>query len=217
MFIAADGHILGLIGVADVIKPEAKDSLSNLRALGLEVIMLTGDSQRTAQAVARELGVDRVMAEVLPQDKSSAVKALQDEGRVVAMAGDGINDAPALSQADVSIAMGTGSDVAMESSDVVLMRGDLDGLSGVFNLSRSTIRVIKQNLFWAFFYNATLIPVAAGILYPVFTGLGGVPGGLEFFFGESGFLNPVLAALAMAFSSVSVVSNSLRLGKLRLS
>ncbi len=216
MFVAANGQVSGIIGVADTLKPEAADTVHYLQGLGLEVIMLTGDSQRTAQAVAAELGVDRVIAEVLPQDKSSLIKSLQEEGKLVAMAGDGINDAPALTQADVSIAMGTGTDVAMESSDIVLMRGDLAGLSGVFNLSRSTIRVIKQNLFWAFFYNAALIPVAAGALYPLFKYIGGVPGGLEFFFGEVGLLNPVLAALAMAFSSVSVVSNSLRLRRMRL-
>ena len=216
MFVAAEGHLRGMIGVADTLKPEAAATVSQLKQLGLEVIMLTGDSHRTAQAVAKKLAVDRVMAEVLPQGKTSLIKALQEEGKVVAMVGDGINDSPALSQADVGIAMGTGTDVAMESADVVLMRGDLGGLVGVFILSRSTIRVIKQNLFWAFFYNAALIPVAAGMLYPLFTNIGGVPLSLEFFFGEQGFLNPVLAALAMAFSSVSVVSNSLRLRRLRL-
>ena len=216
MFVAAAGRVAGIIAVADTLKPEAADAVASLQHIGLEVIVLTGDNLQTARAVAGSLGIDRVVAEVLPQQKSSQVKALQDEGRLVAMVGDGINDAPALSQADVSIAMGTGTDVAMESSDVVLMRGNLNSLAGVFDLSRGTIRVIKQNLFWAFFYNAALVPVAMGVLYPLFNSIGGVPGGLEFFFGEIGLLNPVLAALAMAFSSVSVVTNSLRLRRLRL-
>ena len=216
MFVAAAGRVVGIIAVADTLKPEAANAVASLQQFGLEVIILTGDNLQTARAVASSLGIDRVVAEVLPQQKSSQVKALQDEGRLVAMVGDGINDAPALSQADVSIAMGTGTDVAMESSDVVLMRGNLGSLAGVFDLSRGTIRVIKQNLFWAFFYNAALVPVAMGVLYPLFNSIGGVPGGLEFFFGEIGLLNPVLAALAMAFSSVSVVTNSLRLRRLRL-
>jgi len=193
------------------VKPEASEGLAKLRDMGLEVVMLTGDNALTAHAIARQLGVDRVEAEVLPQDKAAVIKRLQAEGRVVAMVGDGINDAPALVQADVGLAMGGGTDVAMESADITLMRGDVNGVATALELSRLTIRTIKQNLFWAFFYNVMLIPVAAGVLYPVFQGIGGVPGSLEFFFGTQGFLNPVLAALAMAFSSVTVVTNSLRL------
>jgi Cu+-exporting ATPase len=178
--------------------------------------MLTGDNRRTAEAIAAQLGVDRVEAEVLPQDKVEVIRKLQAEGKTVAMVGDGINDAPALVQADVGIAMGTGTDVAMESADITLMRGEVQGVITAFKLSRQTIRTIRQNLFWAFFYNVLLIPVAAGALYPLFQALGGVPAGLVFFFGEQGFLNPVLAALAMAFSSVTVVSNSLRLRQSRV-
>ena len=216
ILVASDGKVLGAIAVADTLKPEAVEVVSRLQNMGLEVVMLSGDTQRTAEAIARELGVDRVVAQVLPQEKAAVVKDLQGQGRIVAMVGDGINDAPALAQADVGIAMGTGTDVAMETADVTLMRGDLGGVLTVFELSRRTIRTIKQNLFWAFFYNAALIPVAAGVLYPVFDNLGGVPSGLQFFFGDLGFLNPVLAAMAMAFSSVTVVSNSLRLRRLKL-
>ena len=216
-YVAAGGKALGIIALADTLKPEAPQVVAQLREMGLEVIMLTGDNRRTAEAVGRLLGVDRVVAQVLPQDKTDVVRDLQREGKVVAVVGDGINDAPALAQADVGIAMGTGTDVAMESADITLMRGDLNGLLTAFQLSRSTIRTIKQNLFWAFFYNVALVPVAAGVLYPLFKEVGGVPSGLEFFFGEQGFLNPVLAALAMAFSSVTVVSNSLRLRRLKLS
>ena len=216
MFVASDGVVIGAIAVADVLKQEAPEVVSRLHDMGMEVIMLTGDSQRTAEAVASRLAVDRVIAQVLPQNKADVVKELQRQGNVVAMVGDGINDAPALTQADVGIAMGTGTDVAMESADITLMRGDLKGVLTAFHLSRSTIRTIRQNLFWAFFYNIALIPVAAGVLYPLFDSLGGVPSGLDFFFGDLGFLNPVLAALAMAFSSVTVVSNSLRLGRLKL-
>ena len=215
MFVASDGVVIGAIAVADVLKQEAPEVVSRLHDMGMEVIMLTGDSQRTAEAVASRLAVDRVIAQVLPQNKVDVVKELQRQGNVVAMVGDGINDAPALTQADVGIAMGTGTDVAMESADITLMRGDLKGVLTAFHLSRSTIRTIRQNLFWAFFYNMALIPVAAGVLYPLFDSLGGVPSGLGFFFGDLGFLNPVLAALAMAFSSVTVVSNSLRLGRLK--
>ena len=211
MFLAGDGRALGVIAVADTLKPESKDGVAQLQRLGLEVVMLTGDNAQVASAVAQQLGVDQVEAEVLPQDKVEVVRRLQAQGKVVAMVGDGINDAPALAQADVGIAMGTGTDVAMESADITLMRGDVGGVVTAFNLSRQTIRTIKQNLFWAFFYNVLLIPVAAGVLYPVFEAVGGVPASLDFFFGDRGFLNPVLAALAMAFSSVTVVTNSLRL------
>jgi Cu+-exporting ATPase len=216
MFLSADGVARGIIAVADTLKPDAKESVAQLRHMGLEVVMLTGDNRRTAEAIAAQLGVDRVEAEVLPQDKVEVIRKLQAEGKTVAMVGDGINDAPALVQADVGIAMGTGTDVAMESADITLMRGEVQGVITAFKLSRQTIRTIRQNLFWAFFYNVLLIPVAAGALYPLFQALGGVPAGLVFFFGEQGFLNPVLAALAMAFSSVTVVSNSLRLRQSRV-
>ena len=216
VFAAVDGQAAGVIAVADTLKPSAKTAVSGLRELGIEVVMLTGDTAATAGYIAGELGIERVEAQVLPQDKAAAVRRLQGEGKVVAMVGDGINDAPALAQADVGIAMGGGADVAMESADITLMRGDVTGVVDALRLSRSTIRTIRQNLFWAFFYNLLLVPVAAGALYPLFNVLGGVPGGLEFFFGERGFLNPALAAAAMAFSSVSVVTNSLRLKRARV-
>ena len=217
LLVAREGRMLGAIAVADQVKPEAAQVVAHLHALGLEVGMVTGDNAGAARAVADLLGVDRTIAEVMPQDKAAVVKGLQEQGKIVAMVGDGINDVPALAQADVGIAMGTGTDVAMESADVTLVRADLWGLVTTFRLSKSTIRAIKQNLFWAFFYNAALIPVAAGALYPLFDHLGGVPSGLHFFFGDLGFLNPVLAALAMALSSVTVVSNSLRLRGLKMS
>jgi Cu+-exporting ATPase len=198
VYLAFAGRLLGVIAAADVLKPEAPAAVAALRALGLEVIMLTGDGRRTAEAIARAVRIDRVLAEVLPEDKAREVASLKDGGPPVAMVGDGINDAPALAQADVGIAMGSGTDVAIEAADVTLMRGDLRGVPAAVELSRQTIRIIKENLVWAFGYNVVLIPVAAGVLAP----LGIV-------------LSPMLAGAAMAFSSVSVVANSLRLKRWR--
>ena len=211
MFVASGNEARGVIAVADALKPEAQDGVARLRGMGLSVVMLTGDNASTAYTIARQLGIDRVEAEVLPGDKAEIVRNLQREGRIVAMVGDGINDSPALVQADVGMAMGGGTDIAAESADITLMRGDVGSVATAIELSRQTIRTIKQNLFWAFFYNLLLVPVAAGALYPVFQMAGGVPPSLEFFFGQQGFLNPVLAAIAMAFSSLTVITNSLRL------
>ncbi len=214
MFLGIDNHIAGIIALADTLKPNTKAAVAVLQNMGIEVMMLTGDNRRTAEAIAREVGIDRVLAEVLPEHKAQEVKKLQQKGKVVAMVGDGINDAPALAQADVGIAIGTGTDVAMETGDITLISGDLGGIVTAISLSKRTMRTIKQNLFWAFAYNTALIPVAAGVLYLAF-GNTGVPSGLHFILGNYGFLNPILAAAAMAASSLTVVSNSLRLKRFR--
>ena len=210
MFLASDGKVSGLIALADTLKPGAPEAVRQLHRLGIQVAMITGDNRRTAEAIAKEAEIERVLAEVLPENKAEEVKRLQSEGKVVAMVGDGINDAPALAQADVGIAIGTGTDVAMETGDITLIRGELSGIVTAISLSKRTLRTIKQNLFWAFAYNVVLIPVAAGVLYLAF-GHSGVPSGLSFVFGQFGFLNPILAAAAMALSSITVISNSLRM------
>jgi P-type Cu+ transporter len=200
MFAAANNQVIGLIGVADPIKPTTRDAIDLLKKEKIQIVMLTGDSQATADAVAKKLNIDRVIAGVLPDKKADAIRALQSEGKIVAMAGDGVNDAPALTQANVGIAMGTGTDVAIESAGITLLAGDLRGISRALNLSRATMRNIRQNLFFAFAYNSIGVPVAAGILYP--------------FFGI--LLSPILASAAMTFSSVSVIANALRLRRVHL-
>jgi Cu+-exporting ATPase len=200
VFFAIDGVAAGIAAVADPIKDSTAEAIAGLKKSGVCVVMLTGDSRATADAVAKQLGIDEVIAEVLPQDKAGHIKRLQGEGRKVAMAGDGINDAPALAQADVGIAMGTGADIAMESAGVTLVKGDLRGIARAAALSRATMRNISENLIFAFGYNAIGIPVASGVLYPAF--------GL--------LLSPVFAGAAMAMSSVSVVTNALRLSRVKI-
>jgi Cu+-exporting ATPase len=200
MLIAIDGKAAGLIGVADPIKDSTAEAIRDLHAEGIRIVMITGDSHVTAEAVAGKLGIDQVHAEVLPEQKAELIKQLQAEGRIVAMAGDGINDAPALAQAQVGIAMGTGTDVAIESAGITLVKGDLRGIVRARRLSRATMSNIRQNLFFAFIYNTAGVPIAAGVLYP--------------FFGI--LLSPMIAAAAMSFSSVSVIGNSLRLRRVTL-
>ncbi len=200
MYVAVDGKIAGLIGVADTIKESAKDAIDELHRQKIEVVMMTGDNAKTAEAVAKALNIDKVFADVLPEQKAEKVKELQSSGNVVAMAGDGVNDAPALAQAQIGIAMGTGTDVAMESADITLLKGDLRGILKAKRLSEATMKNIRQNLFFAFVYNLVGVPIAAGILYP-FLGI---------------LMSPMIASAAMTFSSVSVILNALRLRNLKL-
>ncbi|MBA4224709.1 MAG: hypothetical protein C0458_28625, partial [Methylobacterium sp.] len=195
IFVAIDGRVAGLLTISDPVKQTTPRAIKSLKSAGIRVVMLTGDNKTTAQAVARRLGIDEVEAEVLPEDKSVVVSKFRSQGRVVAMAGDGVNDAPALAAADVGIAMGTGTDIAIESAGVTLLKGDLEGIVRGLQLSRATMSNIRQNLFFAFIYNAAGVPIAAGVLYPIF--------GL--------LLSPIIAAAAMALSSVSVIANALRL------
>jgi Cu+-exporting ATPase len=200
IFISSNDKAVGIIGVADPLKSSAPEAIERLHREGIRIVMLTGDNRATAETVARKLGIEEVHAEVLPGDKAEIVKRLQSEGGIVAMAGDGINDAPALTQANVGIAMATGTDIAMESAGITLLRGDLRGVARARTLSRATMRNIRQNLFFAFAYNSLGVPIAAGVLYPFF--------GLQ--------LSPILASAAMTFSSVSVIANALRLRHLKL-
>jgi Cu+-exporting ATPase len=201
VWVALGGHAMGVLGIADPIKPTTRRAIRELHHMGLKIIMCTGDNRRTAESVARELGIDEFRAEVMPDEKIEIVERLKTSGAIVAMAGDGINDAPALAAADVGIAMGTGTDVAIESAGITLVKGDLMGIVKAMHLSRTVMRNIRQNLFFAFIYNALGVPIAAGILYPLFGVL----------------LSPMIAGAAMSFSSVSVIANALRLRRVTLS
>ncbi|MCK9495855.1 MAG: heavy metal translocating P-type ATPase [Dehalococcoidia bacterium] len=217
LLVAVDGKAAGVVSVADQVRPSAAEGIARMRALGLRVVMLTGDAERTARVVAQRVGIEELRANVKPDEKAAVVRSVQEDGGVVAMIGDGINDAPALAQADVGIAIGSGTDIAMEAAPVTLMRADLRGVAQAIAISRATMRTMWQNLGWAFGYNVVLIPVAAGLGWFVFgQGAADVPRFLQPIFGHEGFLNPIVAAAAMAFSSVSVMANSLRLRNARI-
>jgi Cu+-exporting ATPase len=214
MFLIFGQQVGAVIALIDNIKPEVKGLVSYLKSKNIEPVMITGDNRNTAEAIAAKAGINKIFANVLPQDKVFEIENLQSQGKSVAMAGDGINDAPALAQADVGIAMGSGTDVTIETGDIVLIGGSMSGIATLFELGRQTLKTIRQNLFWAFIYNILLIPIAAGMLYFLFSD-GTVPRALSFLLGKYGFLNPILAAGAMAFSSLAVVLNSLRLNSFK--
>jgi len=213
VLIADTEGLRGLLAFGDTIRPDAYQVISRLKALGKQVIMLTGDHENTANAISKRLGISHAVAGISPSDKANAIKGLQENGYLTAMVGDGINDAPSLTQADVGIALGTGTDIAIESAEITLIKGDLNGILQTLQLSKLTLRTIRQNLFWAFFYNILLIPIAAGALYPIFSSIGGVPEVAKFAFGQMGFMNPILAAGAMTLSSLFVIGNSIRINR----
>jgi Cu+-exporting ATPase len=215
IYIGVEGTIQGIIALSDTIRPEANDTIVDLKNNGMGIVVLTGDNKAAADTVGRITGADYVYSNLRPEDKADVVRKLQKDGHRVMMVGDGINDAISLTQADVGVAIGTGSDVAIASSDITLIGSDLRGIKLALDISSKTMLTIKQNLFWAFAYNVALIPIAAGVLYPFFSS--GVPESLHFILGEFGFLNPIAAATAMAISSITVIANSLRLRQSQLS